>query len=720
MKLKTSLLGILVAIGTLFMGTGLIGHADAASDAANAKIDADNLASAQQSMPQGLPLSDYFTIGNFSGVNSAKVQDSTNPNTLGTQAVQLTNGTNQKGSIWAKDAMAFDLSKNEKASMWMYFGDKGDKAGDGMAFVLQNDERGTKAIAVDKNGNPASGETMGVWGYPDDYTSEIGGSSKTASQAIQNSWALEFDTFVNKQDPNEFYDQASDFDLGLSNPHIMADFPANKETYGRKTASVWVNNGVQYYYATTMQHLDNAISGSDSSFLSNGAWHHLSLNWDATTSTMTYTFDDKDPATGAPQTGKTQSQKISASDLGNKTTALWGFTGSTGQNSEDNLVAFEQIPGLVDSSATGTVNDLTQNKVIASGGSVNTNDRLRLDYKLNYNSGSAPWTNIRAHVKVPTGVTPTKGTITYSDGTSSTFDVSGMTNQTIDAKLAQSLTISKPVATVSIYATASSTATTVPSSEGNFYGSNAIASASLNGFTVNKLKTSLLLSTSNQILSADQNEDVEVSGLTSLITTSLFPDKNVVLHPTLNGQDLDTVNDNGGSFTYTVAASDLKPGGNTLTMYATNKYGDVSNDITFQITVGTLDFGKVSAESTFKPTALIGTTQDVLPADDWQIDINDTRSAGHQWTLQASTTPFTTEDGQKLDGQLQYRTDNGDETLSADAINVVTHSTTGDGSTVDVANGWNANSGLHLQVNGGAVEGTYSGKVTWTLNNAPQ
>lgn len=708
MKFKTGLLGILVMVGVLFMGSGLTGHAADTPDQ-----DATDLTAAQASMPQGLPLNDYFTIGDFDGVNSAKVQDSTNPSTLGTQAVQLTNGKDQLGTIWASSALAFDLSRNEKASMWMYFGNRKGQAGDGMAFVLQNDLRGTKATALDKNGKPASGESMGVWGYPDDLTSV--NSATVAKQAIQSSWALEFDTFVNNQYLNDNYMNATNFDNNLRQPHVSAGFPAQTGTYQRKAVNI---GGLNYDYATIMQH-NNPIVGTDSSFLSNGNWHHLSLSWTASTNTMTYTIDDKDPTTGLAQAGQSRSTTISSSDLGGKTTALWGFTGSTGGNSESNLVSFEQIPGLVDGSATGTVTDLTQNKTVADGGSVNTNDRLQLDYQLKYNSGSAPWRNVRAKLKVPTGITPTKGIVTNPDGTTSSFDVSNMTDQTLNVSLPQSLTISNPTAKITILAKASSTATTVPSSQGDFVGSNAITSATMNGFKVNQLSSSLtLLLMSQPTVTVDAGKGATILGMGSVMNGKVGSN-GITLHPTLNGQELATTKFSPGSFSYAVPAESLKPGTNTLDMYASDTLGDVSNDLQVKINVGTLDFGNVSSTSTFKSTALIGTTQDILPDNDWQLNVKDTRSAGNHWQLQASTTSFEDDAGHKLAGELRYRTSSDDLTLTSTPTTVATGSSSEDGTATNIASGWNATTGLHMQINGDALAGKYTGEVKWTLTNGP-
>ncbi|MEQ7722640.1 hypothetical protein ABPD27_07985 [Levilactobacillus brevis] len=109
-----------------------------------AQADNNDLSNAISSAPQGLPLNDYFKLGTFNtstgGGNSAKVIDSNRGD--GTQLVQLTDTTNEVGTIWTADNYRLNLNKNATASMWLYFGYRTSSVGDGMAFVLQNDARG--------------------------------------------------------------------------------------------------------------------------------------------------------------------------------------------------------------------------------------------------------------------------------------------------------------------------------------------------------------------------------------------------------------------------------------------------------------------------------------------------------------------------------------------------------------------------------------------------
>lgn len=154
MKLKRLLIGgfsLLLAIGLVSQMS--VAHADADYDKAKANA------------PQGLPLSNYFKFGDFAG-NSAKVVDTGRID--GTQMVQLTDAKAEVGTIWTGDDYALDLNKNATASMWMYFGNYPVDAGDGMAFVIQNDTRGVNAVSRASDGTVGNGQTLGVWGVDDD------------------------------------------------------------------------------------------------------------------------------------------------------------------------------------------------------------------------------------------------------------------------------------------------------------------------------------------------------------------------------------------------------------------------------------------------------------------------------------------------------------------------------------------------------------------------
>ena len=80
--------------------------------------------------------------------------------------------------------------------------------------------------------------------------------------------------------------------------------------------------------------------------------------------------------------------KIDPNDTGQ---VRWGFTGATGDSYENNLVIFEEVPGLVDVDANATLTDITQNKVVDNDGTVKGGDKVRLDYQLSYEGGKQEW-----------------------------------------------------------------------------------------------------------------------------------------------------------------------------------------------------------------------------------------------------------------------------------------------------------------------------------------
>ena len=151
----------------------------------NSVIDAGNEQNYKDALaktPKGLHWSDKdFIKANFEN-NSAEIVDSTNPATLNTSVIKMTNTNYQVGGIWSNlsEDNFFNIKENQTASMWLYFGSYKNSnypdslfPGDGMAFVMHNDSRGTNAhsIGKDKDGTiePGNGETLGVWGTDWDW-----------------------------------------------------------------------------------------------------------------------------------------------------------------------------------------------------------------------------------------------------------------------------------------------------------------------------------------------------------------------------------------------------------------------------------------------------------------------------------------------------------------------------------------------------------------------
>lgn len=170
--------------------------------------------------PVGLPLNDYMVIDTPTIINPPNGTNYFNKNTASIQnedTAKLTDKAGQivkeggllvknlytlnrgtMGAIWSKDSDTWDLSQVQQISAWMNFGPPDDSSlvnGEGLAFVIQNDNRGTKAIGTGLQG-------LGVYGY--DLTTFPSASPTPPSPelvtltAVKNSVAIEFDTNLNK------------------------------------------------------------------------------------------------------------------------------------------------------------------------------------------------------------------------------------------------------------------------------------------------------------------------------------------------------------------------------------------------------------------------------------------------------------------------------------------------------------------------------------------
>lgn len=692
-----------------------------------AQADNNDLNNAISSAPQGLPLNDYFKLGTFStstgGGNSAKVIDSNRGD--GTQLVQLTDTTNEVGTIWTADNYRLNLNQNATASMWLYFGYRTSSAGDGMAFVLQNDARGVDAIAKTTSGTVGDGETLGVWGVDDGIT-----NPQIQSRAIQNSWALEFDSFSNTQSR-----KGSAFDTSIgSYPHIASNYPGAGLTY--------VTNNLSPDNPYVLMQHQGVIQNNSFNLLSNGAWHHVTMKWDAAAKTMTYSYNDKDPSTGNAQTPvgtKTVSIDPTKIDPNNAGYARWGFTGSTGTNWENNLVIFEQVPGVVNSSASVTATDLTADKVIAAGDTVTSGDQLQLAYKLNYDSGSQDWKNVVAKIAIPNNMTVSYAKMTYADGESELIDPSTISAQTLKYQLTRDLNGTNAPATITIIGNVmgvKNATTAVAAAKSTFNGSNALTNATTPNFMISAASNwnlrlffgAVANGTKTSQIDLDGIKDTTITGHFTYSLTSTASDagyggtagKAVTLRPTVNEQtQTSTTAGDGGTFSYTVPASLLLPGANTVTLYATYNGGtNVSDVIKATINVGSLAFSNVTSNIAFN-AKLTGTSATIAPSSQPNISVVDTRVTGKYWALSANLTGLAA----SFPGEVVYQPGNGSvTTLSSQDAAIDTGSSA---AITDVSKQWSStwtdssSKGLFLKIPSATTAGTYDGTITWSLKNAP-
>jgi len=795
LKIKSILLSIMaIGLGIMIWGRGTVAQAE-------------SLSVPKSTAPQGLTIDSYFETTQVFD-NSAKPVDT---NKGKNQAVLLTDGARELGTIWTSNAAKMNMAEDQKASMWMYFGD-GYNAGDGMAFVIQNGDVDAAAIDNSDPANPiaARGETLGVWGH--DTNNQATTPQQVADTAIPKSWALEFDTFNNRlptgsQAPTS--DQAWDSDY-FSKPtsaanqfdedtpggyaHIASNYPGEASTYNIMTKNLsWTSGGFlglggttttkSYNYAT-MNHL--GIISNNFSLLrnDNGAWKHLTLNWKApaaglTTGTMTYTFNDKDPKTGAKLTSGVSSRSvpINLTKLGlsaDDARVRWGFTGSTGDSFENNLVVFEEVPGLVDADVTANLVDNSQANMTIDDASdkVYTGDQMTLKYHLNYKGGRDSWQSIKNKLNLPADIAYDSAKVTYDDGkfadgkTSETIpvDSNDTTGQSVSETLARNLSKNTSAgetdgATITLTGKVSSKTATagtpdkVASKTSSFEGSNAITQATVSGFQVlpggdgTSVMTMALTGPEKNIVANSNNQkgsetqtsatDVTVSGKITYKKVDGTPvtGKTLTLQPRLNGNSLQTktVTDSDGDgiydFSYMIPSTSLIAGstGNVLDLFATDTSTHLSaaNNLEYTVTLkdGTksISANTLSSFNADNPQKMTGAAMRLTPDSNWSVKVYDSIGTGDQWTLQAEAEPLKTRLSVPLDGDLKYLDGSGNEnSLTQGVVNIASHTTTSDDDVVDVAKSWDQKHGIVLDVNGGAVQGNYSTQIQWTFYNGPK
>ncbi|WP_407889202.1 hypothetical protein [Levilactobacillus sp. N40-8-2] len=670
----------------------------------------------------------------------------------------------------------------------------------------------SKAAMPDKDKNnvytPGVGESMGVWGMdPRDWN-----STDLAKNAISNSWALEFDTFNNTFVPSAPFAAISQwdldapyapssFDLGSyynsfdssGNPtgtagkinsddnHIASNYPADSSTYTGMTQNgyrgeIWGKTGgllglpywaesryeTNYYYykMTHLGYLDEGkTTDSTTDKLTDHRWHHVTLTYTPPTSSdgigkMKYVYDDKNSDTGEEKTPANSAEvpiKLSEFNLTDSTKVRWGFTGSTGTSTENNLVVFDQVPGDVENSSTATLSTQDESgdytPVDTSGTSTPTisgGEPVKLDYTFQRDGGLKDWEGVNALLTIPKSIHLTSGKITNPDGSDGgSVDISKLNGTSLPVAMGNSDNGVNLTGTqegkITLYGTATDTASTEGSTTNYFQGSNASSSADLTGFKVAQSKISMAVDPTNGTLKVNYGgkTDADIVGVVKSTDTTVSP-TNVTIHPVLNGVaqdsfiqgDVDHYNPNYGTtgFHYLIPNAKLKAGSNTVTFYATdtNPSDGRSPVISQEVIAGTVELGNVN-DMSFGKMALTGADTTLSRDGTWGLNVTDSRMKNSTWQLNAYADPLMTDATQtavstKLDGYLVYPDANGvDEPLgtSPGTATKIASGTSGDTTTTtNIASDWTDNSGIRLVVGGGATAGSYSGNINWTFVNS--
>lgn len=644
-------------------------------------------------------------------------------------ALRMTYFKSQKAAIWSnvEGGNYVNINKKQTLSMWLYFGPSthktlGDGFGDGMAFVLQNSTAGVKAFA-NKNGALGGGETLGVWGI--DNNSSITNPATIASTAIQDSWALEFDTNSNNsRDPGT----ANSFDLGYPNQqHIAYAYPGDSSTYTSENSYFKMNH-----------------QGFNPVNLTDGSWHHLTLIWNPVTFQITYKLNDKkvDGSKGDKPIVST-TNAVRADSFGGHQSLTdgklrWGFTASTGSNYEANLISFESIPSSVEADIDSDIEDTTQNKTIkteSTDRTVNSNDKLNINYNLKYDSGKDKWDNIAAKLVLPSNVTYTNGDsnqvigkVTYDDGSADEpIYASELSGNTVTHTLAKALFTTAPTsAKITIYGQANnvSSNTVVSSVRSDFDSEVLIQNADTPDFTIQKSKPiNLSLDQSNETVKS--TEDADITGKVTYTDGSAITNSDVNVHATLNGTALETFplsqdSSVSGQLNLKIPSAKLTQEKNTLTVYVEDKNGNVSTTSTVLITKsGGLDlkvddysFGAINQ----------ATTSMLVPRKGlWNIVVNDSREDNVKtpWYLSVKTAGLYNGDN-PFKGNVIFRNADGVENIISNEGSSLIASglkTQSGNQATNVGQSWNDSEGIMLRTSGFNTQGIYSGKMNWTLSD---
>lgn len=493
---KKVLLGIFTTVFVMFLTFFTL--------TANAAVPTD--AEVYKATPEGLQIENYTTIASTyndvsTTANNAKFYPAGSSVGNTTDFIQMMSASGTKSQIssfWGRrigDTLAdgttektvdnyIDLSKSQTISAWIYLGNKDPYSGaptngtatslpDGLAFVLQDDSRGSQAISLDSSGKAAPGETLGVWGSAGNAGANLNSSKNLGNTAIQNSFALEFDTLYNNatSGSDNFFDGMTYAGSNMvKGQHIAWNYPASTnmgsgsnlttnpnantdipQTYFTNSYVNWFTT--YYYYGMTHRDSLQNVNLTGQNSVAN-AWQHFKITYTppatgSNIATISYVFNDKTydgKIKPSIDYNSKNSRQIDISRfLKNGNTKIrWGFTASTGSpNSAPSTFAIimQEMPNVANINVTTALTDLSQYNTDGTKGrsisdmdkrptssldkfkdapyNVANGDSLRFDYKLKYNSGTAgTGGQIATVLNLPTSVdyTPDTSTALGKDG----------------------------------------------------------------------------------------------------------------------------------------------------------------------------------------------------------------------------------------------------------------------------------------------------------------
>ncbi|WP_086323092.1 lectin-like domain-containing protein [Enterococcus faecium] len=647
--------------------------------------------------PDGTSLADAFNLVPVGSNSHATIAKNKNGNDV---CILTDDSRNQRAALWSATNYQLDLNKDFDTKMKLYLGNKGIFAADGITFTLQNDPRGNSAFS-----SSTEGGSLGV------YSSQNAkNSTKAAQEALQNSFSIEFDTHKNVGEGDAYDADIHNYRPGSN--HIAATLPGTSDTYYAYPPNVIVQHNL----------LTEPINFSSGS-LSNGQWHDFEVHYDHITGQITYIFDGQSRVCNLPRT-------VFSSDY-----VYWGFTGTTGDNSDVNAIVFSELPEAID---VETTTDVLKNNESVINKNVNMGDTLTYSLKATYLGGIQNWTDVVGEEFLNPYVEyiPHTLVVKYPETGTITKEEPQITaeNHLIVPELTNDLGDVHENKWTSVEITFDVKVKNIDSNQKiikaedytEFIGDN---------YTVQPYESSY------QILNDEAlRPQIKLSDSLANASVSVFPtdqsltidgewkdkDSNTVsLYYKLNGQEKvlqdnvsNTAKDSWLPFSQEISLADLNIGDNQVEVYAKDTEGQLSNHESFKIILnqGNVSFKSIDPEIQFKNMVISGTTVYSSPQATVGVVVEDTTGIPKDWQLKVKQTTSFSDGTRDLPAQLTYL--NGEEKLSINDSSAVVLPVVQNNAT-DYSLQQDANHQFQLAVSPGAYTGEYQSQLEWTIERVP-
>lgn len=583
---------------------------------------------------------------------------------------------NQVGAIFSTEPNKMDLSEDFSASMLLYFGNEGTRAADGMTFVMHGD------VASVTNFNGIPGDQLGIYGalwFPWDMQPRI----------LKNSFAVEFDTYFNGDGLDKGLERNSD------NGHVAWSFPNERSSYqfDEILPDVRLSNLIHnnIYYPTEP--------------LSNDQWHTFTVDWDASSRSLRYSFD-----------GNIVSVEIPFEIFGTNN-VFWGFTGSTGGQVQESAVAFTQVPGLVNLDKRFEV--VNNDNVDINGGTIKSGETATVKFDLSYIGGHQDLIDPEVIFDLDENTLYKVGSLKLNglliDDTQ--FISNGYSYSFSNLSLANpNAQFSFEIENINDTEENRDSSVSAHVDAKNFFSeilwSDFIVERRLNILSLKSVESSIEFSGSEMdLLSSLSNAEklqkiIDKAGVSA--SASDEDTEDIIITNYYDGAFLNlnrlTVNT---MYSFELIATRGSEKSETIVIDITHIPGSVS----FQSYPSTIEFDEELGTSSSKLFKAIPNIE---------LSVSDTRTYNSPWTLQVSASDLQNSDSKILQGHFKYLIGGESIIINGNMQTILTgkQGLTGP-SILEISNYWSNTAGLVFETSNANYLGTYTGTMNWLLLDTP-